>query len=145
LKKREIHEKTICYGAVHKIRNAFFRYFRPPPPFVTQNRTNPYIFTEVRNRKLKDLIFFFFLETCSKLKMSFRKDRLRVFSTQKIQVFSESKNSIPKKTTTKFFTQLTIHSQFEQKSVKNSSENASFKETKKNRAHHLRFHYFIKY
>jgi hypothetical protein len=39
-------------GAVHKIRNAVFRYFRPPPPFVTQNRTNPYIFTEVRNNSL---------------------------------------------------------------------------------------------
>jgi hypothetical protein len=31
---------------------AIFRDFWPPPPFVTQNRTNPYMFTVERNKSL---------------------------------------------------------------------------------------------
>ncbi len=38
-------------GVAHLIRNAIFRDFGPPSPFVTQNRTNPYIF-ERRNKSL---------------------------------------------------------------------------------------------
>jgi hypothetical protein len=38
-------------GNVHIIRNTIFRIFRPPPsPFVTKNRTNPYLFTRLRNK-----------------------------------------------------------------------------------------------
>ncbi len=52
LNKQIVEFLMFPFGAVHKIRNAVFRYFRPPPPFVTQNRTNPYISTEVRNKSL---------------------------------------------------------------------------------------------
>jgi hypothetical protein len=63
----------------------------------------------------------------------------------KIQILPQSKTNILKKPT-KLFPQLTIHSQLEQKSVKNknSSESASFKETKNNKAHNLHFYYFFK-
>ncbi len=39
----------IDLGSVHKIRAQFSKIF---DPFVTQNRTNPYIFTVVRNKSL---------------------------------------------------------------------------------------------
>jgi hypothetical protein len=39
-------------GNVHIIRTQFFEIF-DPPSFVTQNRTNPYMFTVERNKSRK--------------------------------------------------------------------------------------------